>query len=171
MNAIMPLLSPSVAAEALRAAAQNGHLSVVVALLHTANPKADDSRALYCAASRGHLPVVQVLIPLSEPMANGSQALRVAAARGHPSVVRALISVSDVDVAGEKLQAQQAWHAVDTLALEMVAKHPAKVQSWIDLHGKARLPKVAHRMEAERRAEQRHHPLMDQRPSRERMRP
>jgi len=86
--------------EALRLAAENGHLEIVKLLIPVSDPKALDSNALRCAATKGHLEIVKLLIPMSDPKSLDSNALRWAAANGHLEIVKLLIPVSDPKAGG-----------------------------------------------------------------------
>lgn len=78
---------------ALQAAARNGQVDCVAALMEVTKNHTD---ALIDAADHGHVECVRVLIPGSDPKANGSEALLCAALGGHVSCMDALYAVSNV---------------------------------------------------------------------------
>ena len=78
---------------ALQAAARNGHVDCVAALMDVTNNHTD---ALIDAADHGHVECVRMLIPGSDPKANSSEALLCAALGGHVSCMDALYAVSNV---------------------------------------------------------------------------
>ena len=81
--------------EALRCAADGGHVECVRRLIPVSNPRGWNSVALRMAANNGHTDCVRLLIPHSDPRAYESEALRYASSHGHVDCVRELIPYSD----------------------------------------------------------------------------
>ena len=97
-----PTLDPSMHQnEAIRIAAENGHVEVVRLLL--ADPRTDssekDSSAFRFASSNGHLEVVKLLLahPKANPTAGDNYAIRWASSKGHLEVVKFLLADSRVN--------------------------------------------------------------------------
>lgn len=80
---------------ALRRAAEYGHVACVKLLIPVADPKDLDSDALRLAARGGHVECVKLLIPVSDPATDNSVALVAAAMNGHLECVRVLLPVSN----------------------------------------------------------------------------
>lgn len=80
---------------ALRRAAEYGHVACVKLLIPVADPKDLDSDALRLAARGGHVECVKLLIPVSDPATDNSVALVAATMNGHLECVRVLLPVSN----------------------------------------------------------------------------
>lgn len=81
--------------DALRRAAEYGHVECVKLLIPVSDPKDLDSDALRLAARGGHVECVKLLIPVSDPATDNSVALAAAAMNGHLECVRVLLPVSN----------------------------------------------------------------------------
>lgn len=81
--------------QALKKAAELGHLAAVLALIPVGNPHHNHSEALFLAVLKVHPAVVDALIPVSDPKADRSAALSVATQLGHNDLVERLLGVSD----------------------------------------------------------------------------
>ena len=95
----MPVSDPTDRdSEALRLAAENGHVECAKLLLPVSDPKERDSQALRFAAHNGHAECVKLLLSVSDPRPEESEALRWAlrwaATYGHVECVRMLLAVS-----------------------------------------------------------------------------
>lgn len=136
VNELIPRTDPKINnSEALREAAERGHVECVKALIPVSDP--DHYMDAYCshnalelAAMNGHADCVELLIHVTdvkseeknaflkdylEESYNDCSVLELAAERGHVDCVKLLMPVSDVESIKEQYRDSQYWKASDLL--------------------------------------------------------
>lgn len=113
-------LTKPTCSQALRLAAQGGHVGVVKQLLPVSDPEDTGSpggglSALALAAEFGHGEVLRILLSVADPKANGSQALLRAALNNQSDMIQILAPISDLRPVWDVLVKNKAWRELDTL--------------------------------------------------------